>query len=444
MNFTAVVLFSALLITTASAFTIPSWDQLQSSPSPLHRPLQITPPILYDDALPNDLHLHELQSNSDNGLPILYRDKHCVDIASEIVWLAFEIKNINYITVLCNDADNVVPRVMWPDEEEVPSTSDPNEILEQIQTRYPDPTPFYPKISMAVDASRCNIMRLPGVMPRNSDDALMSSSPFLFLPNGKLVLKSSHCVSLEELEEMSEEYDDGPYICGKDLTAADIVWITYLERYAVQLPLLFPKVDVLNPRSGAYEMVRDWIKTMENNVSAYSCRVCGDARHWRRCLEASVTVHNARSDEKVTLPPVPKRERWWLKKYHSRNEQLWKEYCYDSDGERIRPWLGDTPRLEAGLYLVRHRDAIIQDFAVVDGIESESADEALRFVISHLVDMISDNDSEEVLVANAQKILEHVIDGIEIPRDLGMIPAVALGELLVTLKQSVESKSKVL
>ena len=44
-------------------------------------------------------------------------------------------------------------------------------------------------------------------------------------------------------------------------------------------------------------------------VPAYSCCVQGDARHWRRCLEQVIPLHNERAaseEEKVTnLPPVP-------------------------------------------------------------------------------------------------------------------------------------------
>lgn len=250
------------LLTTAAAFTIPSWSELQSNVSPLHRPLQIKPPV-YTDEVPPDV----LESN----LPILYRDKNCIDLNSQIVWLAMECKNIDYITILVDTAEDV-PRIIWPDNESTPTVSDPTQLLEQIQARYPEPIPFYPKISVAVDASRSNIMRLPGVMPRNSDPSLMSASPFLFRTD-EVVAKSSHCVSLEELEEMMEEYE-GPYICGEDLTAADIVWMPYLERYSIQLPLVFPKIEVLNPRSSAYEMVAEWMKSVES-IPAYACVVRG-------------------------------------------------------------------------------------------------------------------------------------------------------------------------
>eukprot|EP00984_Skeletonema_dohrnii_P001333 scaffold415_cov129-Skeletonema_dohrnii-CCMP3373.AAC.2 len=73
----------------------------------------------------------------------------------------------------------MLPRISWPsttddddsnknnhDATTTTTTTDPVKLLEQIQSRYPDTAPqFYPPLSSAVDASRCNIMRLPGVMP---------------------------------------------------------------------------------------------------------------------------------------------------------------------------------------------------------------------------------------------------------------------------------------
>ena len=50
----------------------------------------------------------------------------------------------------------------------------------------------------------------------------MSRAPYLFKEDGTKVLKSSHCVSLEEVDEMQEEYYLGDYLCGRDVAAADM------------------------------------------------------------------------------------------------------------------------------------------------------------------------------------------------------------------------------
>ena len=206
-------------ITQSSAFTPPTWDQLQATPALANKP----PRPIYQDALPTD-------AAATSSLPILYRDKDCICAASETVWLAMECKNIDYLTVLVSkENDDVIPRIEWPtnvDNGEASAsevTTDPIKLLEQIQKAFPDNKPsFYPKLSLAVDAARCNIMRLPGVMPRYSKPEYMSHAPYIFKEDGTLAQQTSHCVSLEEVEEMQEEYFLGNYLCGRDVTAADL------------------------------------------------------------------------------------------------------------------------------------------------------------------------------------------------------------------------------
>mmetsp|Transcript_4211 Transcript_4211/g.9484 ORF Transcript_4211/g.9484 Transcript_4211/m.9484 type:complete len:494 (-) Transcript_4211:39-1520(-) len=431
--------FQVSMASSASTDSSPlsSWSELESHPS-IQKPLQ-TPRPIYKDALPPEVEA----SNIDK--PILYRDANCVCAASQMVWLGLECKNIDYLTVLvekpfnlrsdesanrrienANDEKNsMIPRIIWPETEsngdEMKNndknnqpTSDPIKLLEQIHSHYPAATPnFYPKLSAAVDASRCNILRFPGVMPRLSDPNFMSHAPLLFRPDGTLVPKSSHCVSLEELEEMLEEYYLGPYLCGKDVTAADVAWIPYLERYAVQLPMVYPNVDVLNPRSSdAYGEVWKWFLAMERDVPAYACAVMGDGRLWKRCLEEVVELHNERAateEEKVTLGPEPKRKGWWMKN-NPKGLELWKEYA---EG---RPWLGGTPEWEVALFLIRNREEIMKECGV------DGADEALREVVQRLLY----GDAGATLSEKACQIVQFVGERVSVPKDLGMVPALAL------------------
>ena len=52
-----------------------------------------------------------------------------------------------------------------------------------------------------------------------------------------------------QIEEVLEEYSDGPFggpfFAGRDVTAADIYWAPFLERFAAHLPLLYRS---LSPR----------------------------------------------------------------------------------------------------------------------------------------------------------------------------------------------------
>lgn len=207
------------------------------------------------------------------------------------------------------------------------------------------------------------------------------------------------------------------------------MWAPYLERYAVQLPLIFPQFKTCNPRSSEYEEVAKWYTTMEQQLAPYSCRVQGDSRHWRRCLEQAVALHNERAvsdDEKVTsLPPVPKEFGWWMTRKNPKAEELWNEY------KESRPWLGDTPANEVALYLLRNHDDIVSDAATSLDMSEDVVDEALREVIQLLVDgSVTTGDLSE----NAKQLARFANERIEVPRDLGMIPALALGKLVLTLQ----------
>jgi glutathione S-transferase len=392
-------------------------------------------------------------------MPILYRDEECIDIACEIVWLALECKNVEYVTVLvpssssktgdANDHNNnavgvVVPRIVWPDDDtfddNIDSSSknkiinDPIKLLEQIQLHYPTHPPnFYPRVSSAVDASRCNILRLSGVMPRNTNIKYMNSAPYIFKTNNNnnngpitLVARSSHAMTLEEIEELLEEYDNGPYMCGKDISAADIVWLPYLERYAVQLPLIYPTYNNCHPKSSTYDGVREWFIAMENIVPAYACRVRGDARHWQHQLLYAMQDLKF-NDNTLVIPPPLDTFGWWMEKeYSNKAEELWKEYS------GTRPWLADTPSKEVCIYLLRNCDDIVSKAVVFMDITNETADKALREIIQHLLHWKIGTVEEDIILSDkALQIAQFVSEKLlEVPRDLGMIPALALVRLV--------------
>ena len=245
-----------------------------------------------------------------------------------------------------------------------------------------------------------------------------------------MVIRSSHCVSIEEVDEMQEEYYLGNYLCGKDVTATDMIWAPYLERYAIQLPLLFPNDKRCNPRSSTYEEVAKWFTTMERQLPAYSCCVQGDERHWRRCLEKAVTIHNneraVSNDQKAVLPPLSKEFGWWMKK-NPKADKLWEEYS------STRPWLGDSPLEEVALYLIRNQNEIITAAVLSLDMKEDSVDEALREVIHLLLSDSSESSSKVELSDKARQVAMFVSEMIQVPRDLSYIPALALGQVVKSI-----------
>ena len=224
------------------------------------------------------------------------------------------------------------------------------------------------------------------------------------------------------------------------------VWAPYLERYAVQLPLVFPNAGDCNPKSKSYGGVRKWYSAMEKSVPAYACRVRGDARHWRRCLERATRERSAEGGggvdnfDGVSVPPAPDAFGWWMEDF-PRAEELWGEYARGGS----RPWLAETPGREMASYLMNNRDASIaaatSPTSSVADMRRDDADEALREIVLLLLDWKvsgpDDSTGENVedrgllLSENALRLAQFVCEEvIEVPRTMGMIPALALGGLV--------------
>jgi glutathione S-transferase len=388
-----------------AALALPSWSSLESK-------LPVAPLPVYKESLPDS-------NNIAREKPVLYRDEDAMCPHSQQVWLALEAKNVDYATVLVPTSEDSSPlKVTWPDGTE---QTDSLEILERIQAEYPENEPnLYPKrISECVDSVRCNIVRFKGVFPRRTKANIYA--PFLFLEQGGLVSSSNHMVTLEETDEVLEEYYQGPFLCGKVFTAADIVWAPFLERYAVQLPCLLPGKPELDPRGGGeYPALREWYEAMESKVPCYSCRVQGDISQWKRALELGVQQYNNQenNDDNViwsdnVTPVFPPHE--------IDGQALWNQYKIN------RPWLANTPEEECVAYIVRNRSNIMREATEELAMSANDADTALRQVIQVLLDK---NDNTNTLSGNARDIALFVKDGIVVPRDLGMIPVMTLERIV--------------
>lgn len=162
-----------------------SWSQLESA-------LPATTAPVFLGSLPkgDDVNVQ--------GKPVIYRDAAGLSAAAQQVWLALEIKEVDYVTVLVLDDDEMpVPAVQWAD-----GTTQTNvmEILEKIQNVYPErPPDLYKRVSVAVDNVRCNMQRFDPVFPRNTDPTLYA--PYMFR-KGEVTFKDSHMVALEGMYDM--------------------------------------------------------------------------------------------------------------------------------------------------------------------------------------------------------------------------------------------------
>jgi glutathione S-transferase len=380
-----------------ACLALPSWTILESK-------LPETPPPIYSSA-----------GDAPDDMPILFRDKDGLSPQAQQMWLALEMKDVEYSTVLLleddDDDDDDSPKLQWPDGS---IQTNVMEVLERIEEEYSDrPPELYKRISQAVDNVRCNMMRFDPVFPRYTEPT--RHAPYIFRDGG-LTSRDSHMVSLEEVDEVLEEYDDGPFFCGDFVSAADIYWAPFLERYVAQLPLTYDG-DMLEPRyGGRYEAIDDWFKAMESTIPCYACRIAGDSVTWENVLREAV--------DKKLVPGVellPSRGRRVPKSRTGKlATQLWNQY------REKRSYLCKTPAEECVAFLVRNRETLIADASIrLKQLQGTEIDEALRETIGTLLG----KSEASKMSGNARDVAAFLDDHIRAPRDMGMLPAATLRAL---------------
>ena len=224
-----------------------------------------------------------------------------------------------------------------------------------------------------------------------------------------------------ETDEVFEEYDDGPYLCGEELSAADIYWAPHLERYAAQLPLTH-NGDMLEPRyGGRYEAIEEWFDAMETLVACYGCRVAGDSVSWENVLKEAVKNGLV---PKVDLFPS-RGKRVPLNRLGDKTTALWNEY------RKTRPYLCETPARECVAHIVRNRDQILAEAVDVEDLKElnkDEIDEALLETVGALLGRVEASK----LSGKAREVAAFLDSRLRVPRDMGMIPAATLRALVVT------------
>jgi len=396
---------------------VPSWEQLEAKlPKAPH-------PLCFANSLPNDA--------SQNQKIVLFRDKEAICPFSEQVWLALEVKNLDYVTVLVDttiqeNSWSSPLKVLWPDGSTQTNSLD---ILEKLEQEYPGEDTgkngpnLYPTLSMAVDSVRCNIVRFQGVFPRNIQPN--PYAPYLIRqksPDERAIWvpESDHMVTLEETDEVLEEYYQGPFLCGKDITAADLIWAPFLERYAAQLPLIY-EGDNLTPRSSEYESLKKWYEAMEEKVPAYSCRVMGDMATWQRLLQTG--VEQGLTPKVDLLPPRSKAIPTNRRKFDA--DAVWSQYI------STRPHVAASPELECAAFYIRNRESVIdQASSKLTNMSVDEIEQALREILAALSASSSGENDVSGLSGNSRELASFLDSILSVPRDMGLLPAATLRNLV--------------
>ena len=107
---------------------------------------------------------------------------------------------------------------------------------------------------------------------------------------------------------MMEEYDDGPFLAGKSISAADVYWAPFLERLAAQVPFLYPTLAPRTTKGSRFEALSEWYDAMDEQVPCYASRVKGRAEVLQARLADEPWLEDKVAESSaVVVPDLPPR-----------------------------------------------------------------------------------------------------------------------------------------
>ncbi|EOD39092.1 hypothetical protein EMIHUDRAFT_251553, partial [Emiliania huxleyi CCMP1516] len=199
---------------------------------------------------------------SPSGLT-LFRERHGWCPYSEKVWLALELKGLAYKTVLIDNMGGgrpdwyrgQTPQIQWADGRTQGESMD---IVKALDAEYPASRPLYPPEGASMSSVAQMISAFRQSFPSNARPS--SRAAYLFSYSGPLS-RSDFEKALDATEKLLAQHDEGPFFVGRELSAADVSWAPFLERYAAQLPCLH---DGLLPRDASrWPRLAEWYAAMD-------------------------------------------------------------------------------------------------------------------------------------------------------------------------------------
>ena len=348
------------------------------------------------------------------------------------------MKQVDYDTVFI---DNIYGRPSWyrgdtpqMQWEDGAIQSESMDLVREIDKRYGGREQLYPNdiTNEVINKTRA----FQQIFPRGARPS--SRAAFLFRFDGEPLWKNEFEKVLRETNDLLAETTAGPFFCGEKMTAADVAWAPFLERYAGQLPCLH---NDLNPKCDeTYPHLAAWYGAMEEMIPEYACRVRGDPSSWRKVLtmagfgNAGVPplVSTRMDDENVKeSAPLALQE-------VEKQQAVWDKYA------ATRPYVASSAGQEAASVLIRNRELIVKDVAKRVGVKSnifdlpsneKDLDLAMRSLACVLCDDRYDKDTvEECKNDSYVKAIALFLDErMCVPRDMGAMSAACIKRLAASL-----------
>ena len=362
--------------------------------------------------------------------PTFFRERHGWCPYSERVWLALELAGVEYDTIRIDNTGHgprpsyysgQTPQMKWPEGRTQGESMD---LVEEIDRRFCAG-------SLQCDSSSVQkvIQQFSKIFPRARPS---SRAAYLFQYNGEPLWKSTFEETLQNTDELLSQ-TEGPFFCGLEVTAADIAWAPFLERYRYQLPCLHQGLDPANPSD--YPHLAKWYEAMDR-IPEYACRVKGNASSWRKVLTMA-GFGNA---------GVPTEIKGNMDDLVAKEETIAQE-CIDLDVWKQHaskyPYVASTPYLEVASIITRNHEAICQDIIKQSGKPAwnnwglpdslSSADLAIRKLVKLLIDG-GDINSLHPGGEDVGVLATFLDERMCVPRDMGFMSAAVIKNLSVQLR----------
>lgn len=396
---------------TSLQASVASWNDIESS---LGNSYREDAPISIDSVLDPS------KPSYSDVRPTIFRERHGWCPYSERVWLTLELGGIDYDTIRIDNTGGPrpsyfggqTPQMKWPDGRVQGESMD---LVDRLDQDY----------ACQLQSDQANVQdcisQFRNIFPRARPS---SRAAYLFQYNGEPLWKSTFHETLQGTNDLLGQ-TDGPFFCGNDLTAADVAWAPFLERYRYQLPCLHEGLNPADP--SAYPNVAQWCAAMDK-VPVYACRVKGDASSWRKVL-AMAGFGNA------GLPSDVVRNMDARISYEQEEAKacidldVWKDYSSS------RPHVASSPHADAASIVTRNRQAIIKDMlkrGCDKGIPTseEEVDSSLRALACILLDKGENVKDVPGLAAIAKFLDERMC----VPRDMGAMSAATIKILACELE----------
>ena len=283
-------------------------------------------------------------------------------------------------------------------------------------------TEYYPSPSLSLsneNGIQKAIRSFRDIFPRNSRPS--SRAAFLFSYSGDPLPRSEFERVLSETDDFLGSSSSGPFFCGESITAADIAWVPFLERYAAQLPCFHKGLEPNN--IDLYPNLAKWYAAMDT-IPAYACKIKADASSWRKVLV--MAGYGNAGNVPITLTGVSREVMESKVGTSTLEKQVWKEYV------STRPYMAATASMEAAATIFKNREAILKDIEKRKSIKlPKDVDGALRGVIITLINDYDDNDITDESRNDIGALASFLDERMCVPRDMGAMSAAALKRIAI-------------